>query len=208
MTEPLRTRRSRRSREEILDLIRNSALQLFADRGFSGTTTQEIARLADVSETLLFRHFGDKASLYDAVVSKPFLKIMETFRDEQRELAASGASRPNSRRQSGELFDFFEQNREMFSALMLGAAASDSKEPVPLSGLEDTFRQAAEAIAEAHDHAGAPLPFDVDIAVRLTFGMVAAAVLLRPLLFSASNASPEQIRETIAAMSQHPLWPG
>ncbi len=192
----------------MLGLIRSSALQLFAERGFAGTTTQEIARQADVSETLLFRHFGGKANLYDAVVSAPFLEIMASFQEDQRQAVLSGVDAPNSRKQSKELFDFFEENREVFTALVMGSAASDGKEPVRLAGLEDTFRKAAEEISAAHTRAGQPAPFDVDIAVRLFFGMVAAAVLLRPLLFSASNATSDEIRETIAAMSSQALWPG
>lgn len=207
MTETKRRRRSRRSRDEILDLIRSSALQLFAERGFAGTTTQEIARLADVSETLLFRHFGDKARLYDAVVSAPFLKIMESFQDDQRQAAQEGREAPNSRQQSRELYDFFEENREVFSALVLGAASYDGQDSVKLTGLEDTFRLAAREISAAYARAGDTPHFDVDIAVRLSFGMVAASVLLRPLLFSGSDATSDQIRDTIGAMGSHPLWP-
>ena len=108
MTEPIRRRRQRRSREDVLCLIRDAALQLFAERGYAGATTQEIARKADVSETLLFRHFGGKANLYDAVVSAPFLKIMESFGEEQQAARAQGIEAPDTRKQIGELFDFFE----------------------------------------------------------------------------------------------------
>lgn len=207
MTETKRRRRPRRSQEEILNLIRTSALQLFAERGFAGTTTQEIARQADVSETLLFRHFGDKSKLYDAVVSAPFMKIMETFQDDQQQTLRNGADAPNSRNQSRELYDFFEENREVFSALVLGATAFDDQEPVRLAGLESTFRLAAKEVVAAHERAGLQPPFDADIAVRLSFGMVAASVLLKPLLFSGSDATSEEIRDTIAAMSTRSLWP-
>ncbi len=206
LTQTKPRRRQRRSREDVLALIRSSALQLFAERGYAGATTQEIARNADVSETLLFRHFGDKAGLFDAVVSAPFLKIMESFGEEQQQPLSQGGEPPNSRRQIGELFDFFEDNREVFSALVFGGAAN-GKEPVRLAGLEGTFRQAAETVAAAYKQAGKEPPFDVDIAVRLSFGMVAAAVLLRPLLFSGSGASSDEIRQAIAAMSSHGLWP-
>lgn len=207
MTEPIRRRRQRRSREDVLCLIRDAALQLFAERGYAGATTQEIARKADVSETLLFRHFGGKANLYDAVVSAPFLKIMESFGEEQQAARAQGIEAPDTRKQIGELFDFFEANREVFSALMLGSAAIDGKEPVRLAGLEATFEQAANEISAAYSRAGKVPPFDLDIAGRLIFGMVAAAVLLRPLLFSASEATPEQIRAVMTAMSAQSLWP-
>jgi AcrR family transcriptional regulator len=207
VTEPIRRRRQRRSREDVLGLIRDAALQLFAERGYAGTTTQEIARKADVSETLLFRHFGDKAKLYDAVVSAPFLKIMESFGEEQQALE-SGRSARNARKQSGELFDFFEQNREVFSALVLGGGAIDGSGQVRLSGLEATFRQAADGVSAAYAHARKQPPFDIDIAVRLIFGMVASSVLLRPLLFSGSDASSGEIRSVITELSSQALWPG
>lgn len=206
MTEPKRRRRQRRSREDVLNLIRASALQLFAERGYAGATTQEIARNADVSETLLFRHFGGKAKLYDAVVSAPFLKIMENFHDDQRE-AIEGSETPNSRKQIGELFDFFEENRELFSALVLGSGAFDGNVPVRLEGIEDTFRLASEEITQAYARKGIDPPFDIDIAVRLSFGMAASAVLLRSLLFSGSEATSDEIRETLAAMNTQALWP-
>jgi AcrR family transcriptional regulator len=200
-------RRQRRSRDDVVELIRNAALQLFAERGYAGATTQEIARQADVSETLLFRHFGNKAQLYDAVVSAPFLKIMENFGEDQRIARSQGGEPPNARKQSGELFDFFEQNREVFSALVLGSAAIDGGEPVRLEGIEETFRLATEEISASYAAAGKEPPFDLGIAVRLTFGMVASAVLLRPLLFSGSEATSGEIRTVVAAMSSQALWP-
>lgn len=205
--ETKRSRRSRRSKDEILSLIQASALQLFAERGYDGTTTQEIAHRADVSETLLFRHFGGKANLYDAVVSAPFLKIMKSFEDDQRQIVMTGNDVPNSRKHGYALYDFFDENRDIFTALVLDLARSDAKEPIQLAGLEQTFQRAADEIAAAYRRVNKQPPFDVGIAVRLSFGTVAAAVLLRPLLFSSSSATTDEIRETIAAMSNNSLWP-
>jgi AcrR family transcriptional regulator len=44
------------------------AMRLFAQKGFRGTTTREIASLARVNEAILFRHFPHKEDLYWAVV--------------------------------------------------------------------------------------------------------------------------------------------
>jgi AcrR family transcriptional regulator len=41
-----------------------AAAQLFAHQGYHGTTTREIARLADVSENTIFRHFDRKEDLF------------------------------------------------------------------------------------------------------------------------------------------------
>ncbi len=45
-----------------------TAVELFSQRGFKGTTTKEIARAAGVSEAMVFRHFENKDALYDAIL--------------------------------------------------------------------------------------------------------------------------------------------
>jgi TetR/AcrR family transcriptional regulator len=45
-------------------VILEAALNVFAQKGFSGARTKEIAREAGVSETILFRHFKNKDNLY------------------------------------------------------------------------------------------------------------------------------------------------
>ena len=46
------------------DKILQAAGKLFARQGYYGTSTREIARLADVSENTLFRHFENKEELF------------------------------------------------------------------------------------------------------------------------------------------------
>ncbi len=48
--------------------IVNVAVSLFSQRGFSGTTTKEIAQAAGVSEAMVFRHFATKEELYSAIL--------------------------------------------------------------------------------------------------------------------------------------------
>jgi TetR/AcrR family transcriptional regulator len=50
--------------------ILDAAADLFARRGFSGTTTREIAAAVGTSETVLFRHFPTKERLYDAILER------------------------------------------------------------------------------------------------------------------------------------------
>lgn len=45
-----------------------AALDLFAQKGFNGTTTKEIAAAAGVTEAIIFRHFPSKQALYSAVL--------------------------------------------------------------------------------------------------------------------------------------------
>lgn len=48
--------------------ILQTAVDLFGKKGFSGTTTKEIARAAGVSEAIIFRHFATKDDLWLAII--------------------------------------------------------------------------------------------------------------------------------------------
>ena len=53
--------------ERRLALI-ETAIRVFSDGSYRGTTTAEIARAAGVSEPILYRHFGSKRDLYLAAL--------------------------------------------------------------------------------------------------------------------------------------------
>src|SRR5215467_13745344 len=46
-----------------------TAMKLFSEQGFDGTSTREIAEAAGVNEALIFRHFRNKEDLFWAVLS-------------------------------------------------------------------------------------------------------------------------------------------
>src|SRR5580692_5403985 len=46
------------------------AIESFAQNGFSGTKTKDIAAAAGVSEAILFRHFASKEDLYHAILDE------------------------------------------------------------------------------------------------------------------------------------------
>ena len=53
---------------EIRQQILKTAIRLFAQKGFRGTTTREIALAAGVNEVTIFRHFASKQELYTAIL--------------------------------------------------------------------------------------------------------------------------------------------
>jgi AcrR family transcriptional regulator len=50
--------------------IIGAAAELFASKGFTGTTTREIARAAGISEALVFKYFPTKRALYAAILAE------------------------------------------------------------------------------------------------------------------------------------------
>lgn len=61
--------------------IRDAAMELFAQKGYAGTTTNAIAKLAGVNEVTIFRIFGNKKTLFYDVY------LMMTPRVENMELS-------------------------------------------------------------------------------------------------------------------------
>lgn len=56
------------NRAERRQVIVDAASTLFAERGFRGVTTRELARSAGVSEPVLYEHFRTKEDLYSAII--------------------------------------------------------------------------------------------------------------------------------------------
>lgn len=72
-TKTLSTADTRRA--ELLD----AAITAFAERGYYGTTTAEVAKLAGISQAYVFRLFPNKATLFVAVVDRCAELLREGF---------------------------------------------------------------------------------------------------------------------------------
>jgi AcrR family transcriptional regulator len=59
---------SRLSSPERREAIVEAVKRVFAEKGFDGTTTRELAKAAGVSEALIYKHFSSKGSLYAAML--------------------------------------------------------------------------------------------------------------------------------------------
>jgi AcrR family transcriptional regulator len=60
-------------REQLLDVGR----ALFAERGFDGTSIEEIASRASVSKPVVYEHFGGKEGLYAVVVDREMEHLLD-----------------------------------------------------------------------------------------------------------------------------------
>src|SRR5258705_4652305 len=59
-------------RQQLLDVGR----RLFAERGFEGTSIEEIAAQAGVSKPVVYEHFGGKEGLYAVVVDREVERLL------------------------------------------------------------------------------------------------------------------------------------
>jgi AcrR family transcriptional regulator len=67
-----------------------AASRVFADRGYHGTPTMEIAREAGISQAYLFRLFPTKAALFAAVCERCLERLHDAFAEAARAAKAAG----------------------------------------------------------------------------------------------------------------------
>ena len=67
----------RKTKEERREEILDAALHVFAEHGLHGGSTEEIARLAGISQPYVFRLFRTKKELYLALVARCFRQTLE-----------------------------------------------------------------------------------------------------------------------------------
>jgi AcrR family transcriptional regulator len=66
--------------ERRLELV-ETAVRVFSEGSYRGTTTAEIARAAGVSEPILYRHFASKRDLYFAALDHVWLKARAAWEE-------------------------------------------------------------------------------------------------------------------------------
>ena len=69
---------SRHMKAESRSAIISAALELFAKKGFSATTTEQIAKKAKVSKGLIFTHFPTKQEILLAIINEEFDRLLPT----------------------------------------------------------------------------------------------------------------------------------
>jgi|SRR5579862_416769 len=114
----------RLSAEERRDDVLDAALIEFAERGLAGTSTEDIARRAGISQPYLFRLFGTKKELFKATVNRCFRETLEMF---QR--AAEGKRGEDALHAIGEAYMAqLEADRTWLRAQMQAYAAAQDPE--------------------------------------------------------------------------------
>ena len=78
--------RTRMSREDRRNQILNSALDVFVEKGYNGTTTQDIAKSSNVSEVTLFRYFSSKQEIYMEAIEPIIITTLEDSIDSTKDL--------------------------------------------------------------------------------------------------------------------------
>lgn len=184
--------------------LRNAAIATFAQRGYRGTTTRDIAAAAGITERTLYRHVPSKAALFREAVAGPVEQFFADFKD-------SWAARPRGSRDSEtEIREFFSSLRAVLEGeralLQAFLAAMSTGDGDGLGDLRTTFTPIIDSLVEIFaieaDLRGWPV--DRGIAVRLIIGMAFSATVHRDWLFAGDQLSDfEYLVDQLTTMT---LW--
>lgn len=173
MTTP-HTKRQEQAAARREQLVR-TALDLFAEKGYRGTSVRDIARAAGVNEGLLYHYFNSKADLFRAVLAQyaPFQALGAFLR------ASASAPAPLALEDALWTFgrEFLARVREQrtFLVTMLTEAPSEPELAALLSAFLLAARDEMAQFLAPYQQAG-----QIDAAISIA---AASRVLLGSLLF-------------------------
>ncbi|GAA0978993.1 TetR/AcrR family transcriptional regulator [Streptomyces rhizosphaericus] len=105
-------------REQLLDIGR----ALFAERGFEGTSVEEIAAKAGVSKPVVYEHFGGKEGLYAVVVDREMRRMLDMVTTS----LTAGHPRELCEQATFALLDYIEEYTDGFRILVRDSPVAQS----------------------------------------------------------------------------------
>ncbi|QIZ35876.1 TetR/AcrR family transcriptional regulator [Saccharopolyspora sp. ASAGF58] len=122
-------------RQQLLDVAR----ALFAEKGFDGTSIEEIAHRAGVSKPVVYEHFGGKEGVYAVVVDREMRNLLDLV------VSALSAGHPRKllEQAARALLDYIDNNTDGFRVLV-----RDS----PVASNSGTFSSLLNDIASQVEH--------------------------------------------------------
>lgn len=135
--------RTRMTATERSAQVLEAAIHAFAETGYAATKTDEIARLAGVSQPYVIRLFGTKQQLFIACMLEVCTRIEQAFRAAE---IAPDADTAQALHSLGHGFDVFLNERELPLILLHGAAAS--ADPVIGDHMRERFGRIYRLIGE------------------------------------------------------------
>jgi AcrR family transcriptional regulator len=179
--------RTRRNAKEVQRLILESARELFATKGYAGTSTREIAEHAGVYEKMIYRRFGSKAELFEAAVLEPFNEVVASYLDAWGAQAATGDASLEELADAfaPPLFRTMRDSRKLVLALM----AAEEFHAEDFEGTQRTLaaeiqRNVMRMVPPAEIEVIRRSLYDVDVApmVLISWGLIVGTALLEPAL--------------------------
>jgi AcrR family transcriptional regulator len=195
---------ARRPRGEARRLLLDAARDLFGRQDYRRTTTREIAEAAEVSEYLLFRHFGSKAGLFREALVLPFTTFVESFGQTWQAVVPEETDEEELSRQFvGQLYDVLIENRGLLLTLVASDALSEAEiEKAGIADIRRALRVLGQISAEGMQLRGMQSS-KPDLPAHSTVAMIVGMVALRSTFFGSKPPSRETIVDELVQATLH-----
>lgn len=183
--------RRRRTSTEVRELILTVARESFDARGYQATTTAQIAKEADVSERLIFSHFGTKAELFHAAVIAPFGAVIAAYMESS---ASSTKNAPLANRIDFFMRGLYDLAREHRTALLTALEATSTASHSPHDNVLDHLARLFQSTMTLQADEEFRKDYDEQASLATFVGMVFGVALLDDLIFPAKAKRPSRRR--------------
>jgi AcrR family transcriptional regulator len=151
-------------REQLLAVSR----QLFAEKGFEGTSVEEIAARAEVSKPVVYEHFGGKEGIYAVVVDREIQSLTTAL---SGALDEGGHPKVMVERSALALLGYIEDNEDGFRILVRDSPVAQATGTFS-SLIGDVATQVEHLLADQFTRQGLD-PRTAPIYAQMLVGMVA-----------------------------------
>jgi AcrR family transcriptional regulator len=194
------------NRERLIETART----MFAERGYRGTTTRDLALAAGVAEPTLFRHFPSKAALFDAAVLSPVHDFLHEFVERHR-------AHPIGER------DVYEATRSFYSELyaeltrdsplliaVVAALAFEESDTELTTTLQPKLRGLLSGLDEhfADEFGTRRFGIDSSLALRIMFGSVLGLAVHGEWLFADGPPDADRLVDAMTLLTVSGLTGG
>ena len=171
-----------------------AAMDLFAEKGFRGTTTRDLATQADVNEAIIFRYFNNKEELYRAILEH---KAGESRNAHIEELERSAGTKDDTKffEMIGRTFlERHEKDTTFYRLLLFSALEGHQLSEMFVASM--TARNPITNYIQKRIDEGAFRKVDPELAARGLFGMFASFVLWQEI-FGFKKTHPYDREEVV-----------
>lgn len=200
--KPRESRDSRRSRrvrmtgkerrEQLLDIGRT----LFAERGFEGTSVEEIAAKAGVSKPVVYEHFGGKEGLYAVVVDREMQQLLHMVTG----ALTGGHPRELLEQAAFALLDYIEQYTDGFRILVRDSPVAQSTGTFA-SLISDIATQVEDILGTEFQNRG----FDPELAPLYAQALVGMVALTGQWWLNARTPRKAEVAAHLVNLAWHGL---
>jgi AcrR family transcriptional regulator len=180
-------------------LILKTAHHLFTTQSYHSTTTRQIADEAGVGESVIFRHFGSKAGLFETTILAPFNEFVDGWAATW-DAKTTAATDP---RQVAEAFvkgfyNLADEHKELLRTLIAarnGGDAGLAEVATRVGGKLASSLGIVRSVLLAHGAARHFRKLDAPVTVAVSVGSVLSLVLIDDWLFSPDQRRPGKARQ-------------